>query len=180
MHFLTDSRLPVLSTERLLLRPLEARDAPAILALRSDERVNRYLDRPPMHEMEAAAAFITTINAGISRGDSAYWAVCLHEAPELAGTVCLWNFSADKKSVELGYELRPAFQGKGIMYEAVAIVIQFGFHTLDLQLITAVTHEQNEPSKRVLEKHGFLPYPSAERTEDGCLEYQLLRPQAIP
>lgn len=176
MDSIVDSRLPVLPTERLLLRPLEARDAPAILALRSDERVNRYLDRPPMQEIEAAAAFI----AGINAGGGPYWAVCLREAPELAGTVCLWNFSEDKKTAELGYELRPAFQGKGIMHEAVAAVVQFGFQTLDLHRITAVTHGQNEPSKRVLEKHGFSPYPSAERTEDGCLEYQLLRPQSVP
>jgi ribosomal-protein-alanine N-acetyltransferase len=143
------------NTERLLLRPLVDADAPAIAILRSNDEVNRYIERAKFCTLEDAHAFIERIKEGTKNGKTFYWAICLKETGELIGTVCLFNFSEDKKTAELGYELNTPFHGKGFMNEAVAKVIDFCFSTLKLRRIKAFTHQDNKSSIKLLLKNGF-------------------------
>ena len=73
----------------------------------------------------------------------------------LVGTICLWNFSDDKKTAETGYELMPSYQGKGIMDEALGEMINYAFGKLKLHAIDAFTHRENKASAKLLEKQGF-------------------------
>ena len=91
---------PTLSTPRLLLRQLAETDDAAIFLLRSDDRVNKFLDRPKPNSMEEASAFIKKINDAITNNKSFYWAITLKDEPGLIGTICIWNISTDRKSAE--------------------------------------------------------------------------------
>jgi ribosomal-protein-alanine N-acetyltransferase len=71
----TFSPFPYLETERLSLWQMEKGDAAGILALRSDERVNQYIDRKKMLSMEEAEFFIDKINEGIMAGTWIFWAI---------------------------------------------------------------------------------------------------------
>jgi ribosomal-protein-alanine N-acetyltransferase len=144
-----------IESERLILRALQTADSPEIFSLRSDRQVNAYLDRDPIFHPEEALAFIATI-LNAEPGPLHYWAICLKGEAKLIGTICLWNFSADRKSAELGFELNPSFWAKGYMREAVDIVIQFAFGELGLQFIEAGTHSENKASGAVLLKSGFV------------------------
>lgn len=73
----------------------------------------------------------------------------------MIGSICLWNFSNNLKTAEVGYSLYPEFQNKGIMSEALKSVIDYGFNELKLDKIEAFTHSKNEPSKKLLEKNGL-------------------------
>jgi ribosomal-protein-alanine N-acetyltransferase len=146
---------PIIATERLLLRQLILEDEKEIFLLRSDEGVNRYLDRPKAQTIQDARSFIQNITDGISNNDSIYWAIHLKEDPQLIGTICLWNLSAERAAAEIGYELLPAFQGKGIMQEALTKVIEFGFHTMQLQTLEAWVSKANGSSIRMLERNCF-------------------------
>ena len=68
----------------------------------------------------------------------------------------MWNFSSDRKTAELGYDLLPEFFNKGIMSEALQQVILFGQETLKLNTIEAYTHQDNSNSIKLLEK--FILY----------------------
>ena len=118
---------PVLRTERLKLRQLRSSDDNEIFALRSNEAVNKYLDRKPGKSIDDAKNFIQAINENIQRNDSVYWAITFNDTDKLIGTICLFNFCNDNSKAEIGYELLPDFQGKGIMQEAVSEVIHFAF-----------------------------------------------------
>ena len=147
---------PILKTERLVLRQLLNSDNTAIFLLRSDERVNQYIDRPQQHNIDEATAFINKINMGIEQNQSVYWAISLKNNAELIGAICLWNFSLNHLTAELGYELIPTFQGQGIMNEAINSVIQYAFEKIDLETIVAYTHKDNKSSIKLLEKNGFI------------------------
>lgn len=67
----------------------------------------------------------------------------------------MWNFSDNYKTAEVGYNLKPTFQKKGIMSEALNSIINFGFTELNIDKIEAFTHFQNESSKKLLKKIGF-------------------------
>ena len=146
---------PILKTERLVLKQLCENDKAAIFLLRSDERVNKYIDRPQQQSIDEALAFINKINMAIEQNQSVYWAISLKNNAELIGTICLWNFSADHQTAELGYELSPTFQGQGIMNEAIEAVLKYAFEIIELESIVAYTHKDNSSSIKLLEKNGF-------------------------
>jgi ribosomal-protein-alanine N-acetyltransferase len=146
---------PILKTERLTLRQLMSSDDKEIFALRSNDNVNKYLDRKPSRSIDDAKNFIQAINENIQRNDSVYWAIILNGTDKLIGTICLFNFSNDDLKVEIGYELLPNFQGKGIMQEAASKVIDFAIQYIGLNSIEAYTHSENQGSTRLLEKLNF-------------------------
>lgn len=147
--------LPKLQTERLLLRQLKENDNQVILFLRSDEAVNAFVKRPKTNTIEEANNFIDKINKGIDEQNWLFWGITIKDNPELIGTICLWNFSEDKKTAEVGYDLHPKFHKQGIMNEALVNILTYGFKVLNLDTIEAFTHKNNEPSKKLLTKNNF-------------------------
>jgi ribosomal-protein-alanine N-acetyltransferase len=145
-----------LSTERLTLRKPRLEDANEIFALRSNAEVNRYIDRKPAITIEDAIEFLRNIVRGVENGGSQYWAICLTESGELVGTICLFDYSPDRQVAEIGYELLPFYQHKGIMQEAISAVLHYGFRTLNLETITAFPSADNESSVRLLVKNNFV------------------------
>jgi len=153
---------PVLKTERLTLRQLVSSDDNEIFALRSDDNVNKYLDRKPSKSINDAKTFIQTINKNIQNNESIYWAITLNGTDKLIGAICLFDFSDDNLKVEMGYELFPDFQGKGIMQEATSKVIDFGIQHIGLNSIEAYTHFENQSSTRLLEKFNFKKHSAGD------------------
>lgn len=146
---------PILTTPRLTLRQLLTDDQDAIFALRSDSEVNKYLDRQPCMSNEDAINFINKVNGNIEKNLALYWAITLTESKTFVGTICLFDFTDDKKSCELGYELLPKFQGQGLMKEAVEVVIDYVFKTLKIKSILAFTHRDNQNSTKILSIFNF-------------------------
>ena len=114
-----------------------------------------HLDREPARTIEDALQFILKINAMIEKDDGLYWAICLKENPRLIGTICFFNFSEDKSIAEIGFELHPFYHGKGIMQEAVVLVVQFGLQVLELKTIVACPAMKNVKSIQLLKRTGF-------------------------
>jgi ribosomal-protein-alanine N-acetyltransferase len=171
---LNNTPFPSLGTNRLHLRELTFEDENGIFELRSDDSINKYINRPKAQSITEAKQFIEKIRKGIANNQSLYWVISLKEDPTLIGTICLWNFSADHCEAETGFELMTAHQGKGIMNEALKEVIRFAFEILGLDRINAYTHKENSSSIKLLEKNSFL----LSETEDDHLIYVLKRNHA--
>lgn len=144
-----------LQTHRLSLRRLTNLDWEALSYLRSDPLVNRYVCRSTAPTKETAIAFISKIDSGMGNQSIFYWVITEQEIGEMIGSICLWNFSKDRKTAEVGYDLHPSFQQNGIMSEALECVINFAFDDLELNSIEAFTHKENESSLKLLIKNGF-------------------------
>ena len=147
---------PDLATERLTLRQLNSEDENEILSLRSDERVNEFLDRKKARTIEDARKFIQNINEGIARNKWIYWAITLTGKSTLIGTICIWKISNDWSKAEIGFELLPGYQGKGIMQEALSGIIEFGFENMKLQTLEGDVTPNNLKSIRLLKRIGFI------------------------
>jgi ribosomal-protein-alanine N-acetyltransferase len=152
--------LPLLTTERLLLRQLQLTDDKAIFALRNNTQVNAFIQRPLLNNINDARQFITAINEGIENKEWQYWAIILKSNPQLIGTICFWHFSHDNTMAEIGYELHPDYQGAGLMNEAIQTIIYHGFTTLQLSTIEAYTQPGNARSVKLLEKNNFVQDPT--------------------
>jgi ribosomal-protein-alanine N-acetyltransferase len=147
---------PNLVTEKLSLRQLTPEDVNELFKLRSDEKVNRFLTRNPSRTIEDASAFINKINRGIRNNESMHWAITLKSDNRMIGTICLWNIQPENYRAEIGYELNPDFWGKGIMKEAIAKVIHYGFDIMKLHSLEADLDPGNFQSIMLLEKNGFI------------------------
>lgn len=169
------SPFPSLQSERLSLRKLSLDDAEEIFSLRSNDLVNKYIDRLKASDIDEASAFINKVNIGIANNKWIYWALCLKNNPELIGTFCLWNINEEENKAEVGYELNPDYQGKGFAQEALSVVIDFGFNVMQLNKIEAYTHIKNTASTKLLEKFGF----TRDIDEESKIDYKVENPNTV-
>ena len=152
---MNQNSFPEIKTKRLLLRRPKASDWEMIAYLRSDKEINKFIKRPSAESKEKALEFISKTNSGIEKQTLLYWIITKKNNDQMIGSICLWNFSKDRKIAEVGYDLSPKFQGQGIMDESLKSILDFGFKNLHLDLIEAYTHHKNEPSKKLLERNKF-------------------------
>lgn len=82
--------------------------------------------------------------------------IFVSETEELAGIVSLTEvLRGPLQSCFIGYFLDKRYNGKGMMTEAVRLVVEYAFNELKLHRIEAGVMPHNIPSMRVLEKAGF-------------------------
>ncbi len=150
------SEFPTLETERLHLRELRAEDAPAIFAMRSDERVMQHIGRPRATTLADAEQLIATIAADRQGNNGITWALTLQGADTAIGTIGFYRLKKEHYRAEVGYMLHPDQWGQGLMGEALEAVVEQAFTGFAFHSIEAVTDPANAPSNRLLERHGFV------------------------
>ncbi len=147
---------PNLETSRLVLRQIVVDDAGEILALRSDDRVMQFIGRPKMTSLEEARAWIEKFDTALAQSEGITWAITLKTEKKLVGTIGFWRLEKEHYRGEIGYLLNPDLQGKGIMHEAFAPVLNYGFDKMKLHSVEANVYPENTSSIRILEKNGFV------------------------
>lgn len=137
------------------IRPVKLTDAAAYL---------HYTQNP---EVYVPAAVVPPMNVAAARarlqefvgGDEMY-AVVFPESDQMIGDVGLYcqiapDGSDDRFNRELGYELDPAFWGRGYMSAALAQLLNLGFVHLGVQRVKADVYLDNLASRHLLQKFGF-------------------------
>jgi len=147
---LRESCIPVLETERLVLRAPRFEDAKPVAALANDRRIAENTRRIPHPYSRADAEdFIASVNAG--RSEIAF-VVTLADGTLIGG--CGLGMT-DGPAPELGYWLGVPHWGRGFATEAVRAVIDYAFTDLGHEALQAGARVTNPTSRRVLEKCGF-------------------------
>ena len=146
----------ILENNQIILRLVLFSDAQDILNLRSNEIVNQYIKRIPPKTIADAEYFIKYIHERTLDIEMLFWGISVKNSSKIIGTICLWKIPKDQKTAELGYELLPDFHGKGIMNDAVKLVLDFGFRTKKFGVITAFTNKDNQSSIKLLKKNTFI------------------------
>lgn len=145
-----------LETERLILSGITESHVEDILKIRSNEVINQYVKRNSPKTNYDALEFILHIKRKAQEKEIIFWGISYKGYPNLIGTICLWKFSEDRKTAEVGYELLPDYHHKGIMSEALKAILEFGFNQLNLQNVLAFTNRLNTNSQLLLLKHDFV------------------------
>ncbi len=162
-------------TNRLRLRRACAGDAAQLAALNADPEVMRYIGsgvRPHEAARAEAAAWLDAAGPHIR---------IIEDLANGAfhGWVALLPFDGGR-AVELAYRLPRAAWGRGIASEAARAMIDYAFaglgEGLGLDRLVAITHPDNQASRRVLEKLGFRRRGShTVQSIAGVLDYVLER-----
>ncbi len=141
-------------TDRLLLRPVEASDAAALLAMWSDPDVTRYMGGPrdPERVRQAIEEEART-GAPYPMG---LWPVVEKASGRVIGDCGLLEKEVGGRvEVELVYVFAADSWGKGYATEAASAVRDYAFHSLRLIRIIALINPDNVASARVAEKAGL-------------------------
>lgn len=139
--------VPVLTSKRLSLRRIENKDAASIIEIsvydgffaKDEEDVLRILDM---------------IDLDIEHGESVHWGIFLKSTNEIAGTCGFYRGYPDNVG-EIGYILKTAYRGLGIMTEAVKLIADYGLRSMRLSSVIAYTDPLNQKSMAVLKRAGF-------------------------
>jgi len=151
---------PALVGTRILLRPPTARDHAEWAAVRreSQQFLTPWEPKWTADELERGAwqLRLRRYRQEITQGTAMPFLIFDKVTGQLAGGITLGNIRHGvAQSGQIGYWMGVNHAGKGLMHEALLLVVQFGFETLRLHRIEAACIPDNQRSIRVLEKAGF-------------------------
>lgn len=149
------ARLPVVETERLILRKMRMSDASDVYRYAKDPEVARHVLWEAHRSLWETRDYIRFLIYQYRNGDPGSWAITLRETGRVIGTIGYMNYHADNATVEVGYSLSREHWGKGLMTEALDAVIGETFRVLKLHRIEAMHFTDNPASGRVMEKCGM-------------------------
>ncbi len=145
-----------LDGDRIKLRRLKLSDAKDIYENIKDEEVIRWLLRiPHPYRLEDAIKFIRGTHYRIRKGKGYAFGILLKETDRVIGVVDIFNVDWESRNADIGYWLGKKYWNKGLMSEAIRLILRFAFEELKLHKISATIFEDNVASRRVLEKVGF-------------------------
>lgn len=165
-----------LSTDRLLLRPLERRDLRALHTLYGDPDVMRFIIGRGRTPWETARRLRKDIRHHRTHG----FGLVLGLDRTTGDVVGRFGFEPvlqnDRIEGELAWMVAPSHQGQGFATEAGAALVAFGLDELALPRLFACADRQNGASIRIMEKLGMRPCPS----KNDDVVYEILgRGQAL-
>ena len=142
-----------IETKRLILRPITEDDAEGIFAYSKNENVGVNAGWKANANIEETREIMKIIFLGKEN----VYGIESKETGKLLGTIGLIDDPKrqNNKARMLGYAIGEEYWGNGYTTEAAQALIQHGFETLNLDLISACCYPSNKRSKRVLEKCGF-------------------------
>ena len=150
------SHLPVLETERLILRPMRMSDARDLFAYASDPEVSRHVLWDTHRSLRDSRRFLRAALRQYRQGLPGSFAITLRESGRMIGTIGFMWINTEYQSAEVGYSLSREYWNRGIMTEALRKVVRFGFEELRLNRIEAQHELTNPASGRVMAHAGML------------------------
>ena len=147
---------PTVTTERLILRPWQDRDAAPFAALNADPRVAEFL--PKVLTRAESNAQMARIRAHFAERGFGLWAVEARDTGKFVGSIglsCPRFTTHFTPCVEVGWRVASSHWGKGYATEAAAASVAYGFETLGLAEIVSFTAVINHRSRRVMERIGM-------------------------
>jgi len=147
---------PTLKTNRLLLREISVDDSKEMFALRSNEINMQYIDRPRAKNEADALNYINVLTTALKNNEGVTWGITLKDDNKLIGTIGYWRIEKENYRAEIGYMLSNNFHRKGLMQEAMEVVLNYGFNIMELHSIEANINPVNIASTKILEKNNFV------------------------
>jgi len=143
----------VMEGDRLLIREYHDDDFEAVHAFSSDPDVVRYLPWGPNTESDTRRFLALAHGYRASDPRSIFeLAVVRREGGDVIGGIGLHR---DGSNAVMAYSSRRSAWGEGYATEAIGLMMEFGFRTLDLHRVWAVCDPENAASAIILRKLGM-------------------------
>jgi len=145
----------MISTQRLLVRPITIDDAPFILTLLNEPSFLRYIGDKQVRNVEDARQYI--LNGPVASYERHGFGLCLMELKELHTPVGMCGILKRDglPDPDIGFALIPDFWNKGLAFEAATAVLKDARERLKIDRVLAITSLDNDASINLLERLGF-------------------------
>jgi len=147
--------IPTLETERLILRKILPQDERDMYEYSRDPETSKFLLWEPHSSPQFTRAHIRYLQTAYQNATFFDWALVEKESGKMIGTCGFTEIYEREKRAEVGYVIAPKFHRKGFAPEALNLVVEYGFMTLGLKKLSGRFMEDNEGSRKVLERFGF-------------------------
>lgn len=145
---------PSFKTTRLSLRQFDSSDLENVFKGLSDPQVTKYygvhFTKPA--DTEKQLAWFTELEKNKT---GIWWAVCSNDNMKFHGAVGIYFLNKEHQKAEIGFWLLPENWQKGIMTEALPLVVEYGFNIMGLHRIEGFVESENLGSKRTMDKLKF-------------------------
>ena len=153
-----------LETKRLILRPWRDEDAQALYQYAKDPRVGPVAGWPPHTSVENSREIIRDV---LSAPET--YAVILKETGGPVGSVGVLfagqgSAPMGESEAEIGYWIGVPHWGRGLIPEAVGLLLERCFLELGRTAVWCGYYDGNQKSRRVQEKCGFIYHHTVENT----------------
>ncbi|WP_278922868.1 MULTISPECIES: GNAT family N-acetyltransferase [Pseudophaeobacter] len=154
-------KVPILETERLVLRPHASADFADLAALWADPEVVKYIGGSPCTQEMSWARLLRYIGHWQALGFG-YWAICDRSDGRFLGEA---GFAIYHREVtpalpvvpEAGWLLSPVAQGRGLAREALACLHQWADENKDWDQAIAIIDPDHKASLRLASGLGYQP-----------------------
>jgi RimJ/RimL family protein N-acetyltransferase len=160
--------IPVLETERLILRGHSLEDFPAFAAMRADPVVMKYLGKGDLLDEEGAWLKFQSITGHWQLRGFGTWAI---EERAINAVIGALGYTDKKRpsshpasgAPEMGWSIAASAHGKGYASEALRAALSWGRGHFGAARVVCVISDDNAASLRVADKHGFKQFATASR-----------------
>src|SRR5262249_50280982 len=158
--------IPIVETERLILRGHTADDFPACAAMWADPAVVRYIGNQPSTGEQTWARLLRYVGHWALFGFG-FWAIVDRATGTFAGEIGLADFKREIDppivDLETGWVLAPWAHGRGYATEGLRAVLAWSDAKLGPRPTACIIEPENLASVRVAEKCGYREHA---RTHD--------------
>jgi len=170
----------IIDGKRIYLRPYSGQDIEDHVAILSDWNVTKWLSNtvPYPYTKADGEKFLERDKIDFEEGNTIHFAIMEKETDRHMGGIKI--FSLKNSETEVGYWMGQDFWGKGYGTEVLDITIEWIKLAGNVNMVFAITANDNKGSRRILEKVGFVHKgsPPAEHAKCGhgvaCSEYYVL------
>lgn len=166
-------QIPILETERLILRPLIVEDAEEAFAnWTSDSEVAKFMRWDVHKSAEETREWLRAEAEAVEEGGIYDWGFVLRETGELIGSGGL-SLSVEAGLFELGYNIMRKYWNCGYATEAAKKIVEFAWNNMGEKKLYCCHAKDNPASGRVMEKAGFTYWKDGSYvSRDGSKKYE--------
>ncbi|GAQ49897.1 putative ribosomal-protein-amino-adic N-acetyltransferase (fragment) [Flavobacterium psychrophilum] len=116
----------------------------------------KYIPRPLITTIDEAMGHVKMIQDKIETNEGINWAITLKGNPKMIGIIGHYRIKWEHFRSEIGYMLLPEYHGKGIVTQAIQLIVSYGFDEMKMHSLEAIIDPKNTASAKVLEKNNFV------------------------
>ena len=163
--------MTILTTPRLSIEKVTQDDSAFIFELMNTPTWIQYIGDRSIKSIADATAYIET-NYLTSYKENGYGLYKMVLTSTLAPIgMCGFVKRDYLDAPDIGFAVLPAYEGMGYTSEAATKILDYGLHTLNLELVLGITSLENIRSQRLLEKLGLIKQGTIQSAEIGKTLY---------
>jgi len=144
-----------LETDRLVIRGIKETDMADLLVMNQDDEVLRFLPYAKWLGIDDGMAWLARVRKLEAAGTAVQLVLVDKASGRVIGACVLFKYDEGSSRAELGFAIARECWGKGLMVEALSVLIAHAFQVRGVRRLEAEANPLNTASCRLLARLGF-------------------------